>query len=146
MTPAPGPSNPVKHAYEYMKEKNYAAAYDIFIDVYENQDPGSAWAALELSNLYANGFHVKQDMEKAFEYCKIAAQSKHYCDAWERLGEMYKKGLGTKADEEEGHKWTMKTAGYLIDQQNENVDVPLTLAESIRRKIAEVKREQEEQR
>lgn len=100
----------------------YAADYRAGLDAYESgsydaalaewqplAESGDARAQFGLGMLYANGFGVDMNDEKALEWFgKAAAQD--YAEAQYRIGVMHQNGWGVPMDDEIAADWYMKAA------------------------------------
>ncbi|PVU96957.1 hypothetical protein BB559_002189 [Furculomyces boomerangus] len=85
---------------------------------------GNSKAQYALSRLYLikNGGLIGYNGEKAFEWCKRAAEKK-CTDAEYKLGQLYELGIGTESNEEKALFWYKKAA------KNNHTEAKLVLAE-----------------
>lgn len=70
-------------------------------------DEGDAYAQFNVGIHYYNGYGVKKDLEKAFEYFHLAAQQ-GIDNAQFNIGFLYHYGQGVKQNYEEAARWYEK--------------------------------------
>ncbi len=124
----------MSHIYNGFKAKqagNLKEALEYFQKALECE-PGSPIAAYEVACFYEEGELVPQDFEKAFALYSQAADG---CVelAQEKLCEWYSKGLHVEKNAGLAKHWRQRAD----EQRKKDAEPPLTLAESIRKKIAE---------
>jgi uncharacterized protein len=97
-------------------------------------EPNSPIAAFELGCFFEEGEIVPQDLEKAFQLYSQAADG---CveKAQLRLAEWYEKGIHVKKNAGLAKHWRTRSTGK--EAKEKAREKPLTLADSIRKKIAE---------
>ena len=97
-------------------------------------EPNSPIAAFELGCFFEEGEIVPKDLEKAFQLYSQAADG---CveKAQLRLAEWYEKGIHVNKNSRLAKHWRRRASEQ--ERKERNKEQPLTLAESIRRKIAE---------
>ncbi len=76
-------------------------------------DKGYAVANLFLGRMFESGSYGERNVERAFEYYRLAAEQGHQ-DAQIGVGLMYRRGVGVKADTWQAFNWFKKAA----DQDN----------------------------
>ncbi|MCC7530160.1 MAG: sel1 repeat family protein [Candidatus Melainabacteria bacterium] len=97
-------------------------------------EPNSPIAAFELGCFFEEGEIVPQDLEKAFALYSKAADG-CVVNAQLRLAEWYEKGFHVNKNSRLAKHWRRRVNEQ--EWKEKNKVQPLTLAESIRRKIAE---------
>ncbi len=97
-------------------------------------EPNSPIAAFELGCFFEAGDVVAKDLDKAFQLYSQAADG---CveKAQLRLAEWYEQGIHVNKNSGLAKHWRRRATDQARKEKNK--EMPLTLAESIRRKIAE---------
>lgn len=129
------PSSFMKSIYSgyTAKEKgNQKEAFEHFQQALD-QEKDSPIAAYELALYYEEGAVVQQDLEKAFY---LYSQAANGCveNAQRKLADWYGEGIYVERNGAKAKVWREKAAA----QKKLDDEPPLTLAESIRQKIAEI--------
>lgn len=124
----------MNHIYRGFKAKEAGRMVDA-LECFEKAlqcEPGSPIAAYEVACFYEEGKIVPQDMEKALQLYRQAADG---CVelAQTKLAEWYEKGIHVKKDAGMAKHWRTRSH----EQRKKDEQPVMTLAESIRKKIEE---------
>lgn len=117
-------------AYGALHEKDLPLAFELFTRVL-SEYPDNETAAYELARFYDEGNVVGADKQKALQLYELAAEN--IAEAQERLAEIYEAGECTAPDRQKAQMLRERAA-----KQKSSDHKPLTLAESIRRKVEQV--------
>ncbi|KAF0553036.1 HCP-like protein [Gigaspora margarita] len=79
---------------------------------------GDAIGIFNIGTCYKEGFAVKKDEKKAFEYFKNSAKIGH-ADGMYFIGEFYRKGIVVKKNIDIAFEWHLKSA---ITEQNTTIE------------------------
>lgn len=88
-------------AVAYYQKEEFSKAFDIFLTLAKHQD---AKAQFFVSAMYQSGKGVEQDEDKAFTWCKKAAEE-GILEAQFQLGLMYLQGIGVTEDDDYALEW-----------------------------------------
>ncbi len=118
--------------YSAREKGNLQEAFECFQNALL-AEKGSPIAAYEMALFYEQGDIVSKDIEKAHTLYIQAAEG---CveKAQAKLAEWYEKGIHVEKNDETAKFWRERT----IEQQKAADEPPITLAESLRQKIAEI--------
>ena len=117
--------------YKEREQGNHREALACFQAALE-METVSPIAAYEVARYYEEGTAVPQDLQKAF---KLYLQAANGCVemAQCKLADWYEQGIHVDQNAETARIWREKA----VEQKKKDDEPPLTLAESIRKKIAE---------